>query len=72
MSRELLMRAQSDVEPVLDDPRDGDETEVVEKGGGGGETKRALVALCALGPREGDDTKKFRRRRLPQRCEPTR
>jgi hypothetical protein len=59
MSSELLMRARSDVEPVLDDPRDGDETEVVEKGGGGGETKRALVALYALGPREGDDTEKI-------------
>lgn len=59
MSGDLLMHAQSDIEPVLDDPRDGDETEVVEKGGGGGETKRALMALCALDPREGDDTEKL-------------
>lgn len=52
------MRAQSDAEPLLADPRDGDETEVIEKGGGGGETKRALMALRASGPREGDDTEK--------------
>lgn len=58
MSGEYLLRAQSEVEPVLDDPRPGDETEVTEKGGGGGETKRALMALCALGPREGEDTEK--------------
>lgn len=58
MSGELLMRAQSDAEPILDDPRDGDETEVVEKGGGGGETKRARVTLSVLGPREGEDTEK--------------
>jgi hypothetical protein len=58
MSGELLMRAQSEAEPVLDDPRDGDETEVVEKGGGGGETKRAQTALFASGPRDGDETEK--------------
>lgn len=52
------MRAQSDAEPILDDPRDGDETEVIEKGGGGGETKRALMALVTSGPRDGDETEK--------------
>lgn len=58
MSGELLMRAQSEAEPVLDDPRDGDETEVVEKGGGGGETKWAQTALFTSGPRDGDETEK--------------
>lgn len=56
---ELLMRAQSDAEPLLSDPREGDETEVTPKGGGGGETKRTLMALCALGPREGEDVEKI-------------
>ena len=50
------MRAQSDTEPLLADPRDGDETEVTEKGGEGGATKRALMALFAFDPREGDET----------------
>ena len=53
---EHLLRAQSDAEPLLGDPRDGDETEVVEKGGGGGETKRAQTALFTSGPRDGDET----------------
>ena len=59
MSGELLMRTQSDAEPTLDDPREGDETEATPKGGGGGETKRALMALCASDPREGDDTEQI-------------
>jgi hypothetical protein len=50
------MRAQSEAEPILDDPRDGDETEVTEKGGGGGETKRAQTAFFTSGPRDGDET----------------
>lgn len=56
MSGELDIRAQCELELVLSGPREGDKTEPVEKGGGGGETKRALVTLCALGPREGDET----------------
>lgn len=53
------MRAQSDAEPTLDDPREGDETEATPKGGGGGgETKRALMALFTSGPRDGDETEK--------------
>jgi hypothetical protein len=60
MNGELLLRAQSDAEPTLDDPREGDETEATPKGGGGGgETKRALMALFASDPREGDDTEKI-------------
>jgi hypothetical protein len=55
---ELFMRAQSEAEPILDGPRDGDETEVTEKGGGGGESKRAQTALFTSGPRDGDETEK--------------
>lgn len=40
----------------LSGPREGDETEVIEKGGGSGESKRASAALFAWGPREGDGT----------------
>ena len=58
MSGEFDFRAQCELELVLSGPREGDKTEPSEKGGGGGETKRALVALCALGPREGEDTEK--------------
>lgn len=58
MSRDFLMRAQSEVEPVLDDPREGDETEVVEKGEESAETKRSQAVLLVpeSGPRDGDET----------------
>jgi hypothetical protein len=56
VSDELLLRAQSEIEPVLGDPREGDETEVVEKGDEGGETKRTQTVLSASGPRDGDET----------------
>jgi hypothetical protein len=43
--------------PLSFDPREGEETEVTERGGGGGgETKRALSATLALDPRDGEDT----------------
>jgi hypothetical protein len=58
MSFELLMRPESEVEPVLAGPRDGDDTETSEKGGGGGETKRAHATQFARGPREGEETEK--------------
>jgi hypothetical protein len=58
MSGEFDFCAQCELELVLSGPREGDKTEPLEKGGGGGETKRALMALCALGPREGEDTEK--------------
>jgi hypothetical protein len=46
--------------PSSFDPREGEETEVTERGGeGGGETKRALGATLALGPREGEETEKI-------------
>lgn len=50
------MRAESDAEPTLDDPREGEETETTEKGGGGGETKRTLTKFRGFDPREGEDT----------------
>jgi hypothetical protein len=56
MSSELLTRTQSELEPVLDDPRDGDETEVVEKGEEGGETKRTQATISVIDPRDGDPT----------------
>lgn len=56
MSGEFDFRAQSEWELLLSGPRDGDETEVVEKGGGNGETKRTASMLIDLGPREGDET----------------
>ena len=56
MSSDFDLRAQCKLELVLSGSREGDKTEPSEKGGGGGETKRALMALCALGPREGDQT----------------
>jgi hypothetical protein len=52
------MRAQSEVEPVLEDPREGEETETSEKGGEAGETKRAQATHLAMGPREGEETEK--------------
>jgi hypothetical protein len=58
MGFELLIRAQSEVEPLLDDPREGDETEVVEKGDEGGETKRVQAMLVLADPRDGDETEK--------------
>lgn len=58
MGFELLMRAQSEVEPVLEGPREGEETETSEKGGGPVETKRAQAAHFSMGPREGEDTEK--------------
>jgi hypothetical protein len=58
MGFELLMRAQSEVEPVLEDPREGEETETSEKGGEAGETKRAQATHFAMGPREGEETEK--------------
>lgn len=58
MGFELLMRAQSEVEPVLEGPREGEETETSEKGGGVGETKRAQATHFAMGPREGEETEK--------------
>jgi hypothetical protein len=58
MGFELLTRAQSEVEPFLGDPREGDETEVIEKGDEGGETKRARSTLFASGPRDGEETEK--------------
>jgi len=56
MSGEFDFRAQYELELVLSDPREGDETEVIEKGGGGGTVKRAPAALFAVDPREGDET----------------
>lgn len=56
MSDEFDFRAQSESELLLSGPREGDKTEPVEKGGGGGQVKRAHAALFALGPREGDET----------------
>lgn len=58
MGFELFMRAQSEVEPVLEGPREGEETETSEKGGGVGETKRAQATHFAMGPREGEETEK--------------
>lgn len=58
MNGELVMRASSEAEPVLRDPRDGDETEVIEKGAEGGETKRAFLELSASGPLEGEETER--------------
>jgi hypothetical protein len=58
MSGEFDFRAQHELELVLSGPRDGDKTEPVEKGGGGGETKRAQLGPSALGPREGEKTEK--------------
>ena len=52
------MRAQSEVEPVLEGPREGEETETSEKGGEVGETKRAQATYFAMGPREGEETEK--------------
>lgn len=58
MSGEFDIRAQSVLELLLSGPREGDETEVLEKGGGGGETKRISTPSDAVasGPREGDET----------------
>lgn len=53
------MRAESDAEPALEDPREGEETETTEKGGGAGEVKRTLMTLRGLDPREGEDTEKI-------------
>lgn len=61
MDLELLMRAQSEVEPFLEGPREGEETETSEKGGGAGETKRAHAAVVAADPREGDETETSQR-----------
>jgi hypothetical protein len=58
MSGEFDLRAYFHLELLLAGPRDGDDTEVVEKGGGGGQTKRAHAALFASGPRDGDETEK--------------
>lgn len=56
MSGEFDFRAQCELELLLCDPREGDETEVVEKGDESGQVKRAATALFALDPREGDET----------------
>lgn len=56
MSGEFDLCEQSELEFLLSDPRPGDETETVEKGGGGGETKRISAAHFALDPRDGDET----------------
>lgn len=40
----------------LTGPREGDETEVIEKGDDAGESKRIPIGLFALGPRKGDGT----------------
>jgi len=58
MSGEFDSRALSALKLLLSGPREGDETEVLEKGGGGGETKRVATPsdAMAFGPREGDET----------------
>lgn len=56
MADEVEFCALSGLELWLSGPREGDETEVIEKGGGSGESKRASAALFALGPRKGDGT----------------
>lgn len=58
MGFELLMRAQSEVEPVLEDPREGEETETSEKGDEAGETKREQATHLTMDPREGEETEK--------------
>lgn len=59
MSGDSYPCEQSELEFLLLDPRPGDETETVEKGGGGGETKRLLsAALFDPDPRDGDETEK--------------
>jgi hypothetical protein len=56
MADEAEFCALSCLELWLSGPREGDETEVIEKGGGSGESKRASAALFSLGPRKGDGT----------------
>ena len=60
MADDLDFCAPLGLELWLSGPREGDETEVIERGGGSGESKRGFSTLSTLGPREGDGTEGIR------------
>jgi hypothetical protein len=56
MSLDFDLRACSDLKLLLSDPREGDETETTERGGG----SKRRVSVFQEGPRDGDETTPIR------------